>query len=140
MFLFFFLFLSFLFFFPMDSQTCVVFSLFMLFSAKRSKGFHILYSSMQIQQEREKAEKAQQLLQNVAIRKRNRQLETGGLVITKAVYGNQKALNESREGDDQLASEIVDVTLPLNFLVNDSGKLKVCFFCVLFWSEYMYTY
>ena len=140
MFLFFFLFLSFLFFFPMGSQTCVVFSLFMLFSTNRSKGFHILYSSMQIQQEREKAEKAQQLLQNVAIRKRNRQLETGGLVITKAVYGNQKALNESREGDDQLASEIVDVTLPLNFLVNDSGKLKVCFFCVLFWSEYMYTY
>lgn len=77
------------------------------------------------------------MLQNVANRKRNRQLETGGLVIIKAVYGNQKALNEPREGDDQLASQIVDVTLPLNFLINDSGKLKVCFFCVFSRSEYM---
>ncbi|RVW50553.1 Chaperone protein dnaJ 13 [Vitis vinifera] len=80
---------------------------------------------LQVQEARAAAEKAQQLLQNVANRKRNRQLETGGLVITKAVYGNRKALNEPGEGDDQLASQVVDVTLPLNFLVNDSGQLKL---------------
>ncbi|KAF8380498.1 hypothetical protein HHK36_027985 [Tetracentron sinense] len=81
-----------------------------------------------VREAREAAEKAQQLLQNVANRKRNRQLETGGLIITKAVYGNRKALkkrNEYREVDDELASQVVDVTLPLNFLVNDSGQLKL---------------
>lgn len=107
---------------------------------QKAYGFHILYMFLQVQEARAAAEKAQQLLQNVANRKRNRQLETGGLVITKAVYGNRKALNEPGEGDDQLASQVVDVTLPLNFLVNDSGQLKVCFFHVLFWSEYVYIY
>lgn len=80
---------------------------------------------------REAATKAQQLLENVANRKRNKQQELGGLVITKAIYGNPKALkkgNELRERDDESASQALDVTLPLNFLVNDSGKLKVCFF------------
>lgn len=76
------------------------------------------------------AEKAQQLLQNVANRKRNRQSEIGGLVITKAMYGNQKALkkrDESSEPNDESSLSIIDVTLPLNFLVNDSGLLKVIF-------------
>lgn len=66
----------------------------------------------------------------MANRKRNRQLETGGLVVTRAVYGSRKALrnrtkNTEETGDDA-ASQILDVTLPLNFLVNDSGQLKVC--------------
>lgn len=66
----------------------------------------------------------------MANRKRNRQLETGGLVVTRAVYGSRKALrnrtkNMEETGDDA-ASQILDVTLPLNFLVNDSGQLKVC--------------
>lgn len=59
----------------------------------------------------------------------NKQLEMGGLVITKAYYGNQKAVQRMREGrelDDDLASQVLDVTIPLNFLVNDSGQLKVC--------------
>lgn len=67
----------------------------------------------------------------MANRKKNKQLETGGLVIIEAVYGNPKAIkkitNNSEEKKDEyeLASQIVDVTLPLNFLVNDSGQLKV---------------
>lgn len=67
----------------------------------------------------------------MAERKRIRQLETGGLVITKAVYGSQKALKkrgEAEEAKDELASQVFDVTLPLNFLVNDSGQLKVLIF------------
>lgn len=67
----------------------------------------------------------------MAERKRIRQLETGGLVITKAVYGSQKALkkrDEAGEAKDELASQVFDVTLPLNFLVNDSGQLKVLIF------------
>ncbi|KAA8522228.1 hypothetical protein F0562_012901 [Nyssa sinensis] len=85
-------------------------------------------TSTQVREARAAAEKAQQLLQNVANRKRNRQLETGGLVITKAVYGNRKALkkrDDSGETKDELVSQVMDVTLPLNFLVNDSGQLKL---------------
>nr|GMD94248.1 chaperone protein DnaJ 13 [Ipomoea batatas] len=83
----------------------------------------------QVREARAAAEKAQQLLENVANRKRTRQLETGGLVVTKAVYGSRKALKDrtknTAETDDGVSSQIVDVTLPLNFLVNDSGQLKL---------------
>ncbi|KAF2299056.1 hypothetical protein GH714_030278 [Hevea brasiliensis] len=85
-------------------------------------------TSAQVQEARAAAEKAQQLLQNVANRKRNRQVETNGLIITKAVYGSEKALKKGevlKEVNDELASEVIDVTVPLNFLVNDSGQLKL---------------
>ncbi|EXC28306.1 Chaperone protein dnaJ 13 [Morus notabilis] len=85
-------------------------------------------TSAQVREARAAADKAQQLLQNVANRKKARQLERGGLVITKAVYGNGKALkriDEPVEANDESASQIIDVTLPLNFLVNDSGQLKL---------------
>ncbi|XP_022758725.1 chaperone protein dnaJ 13 isoform X1 [Durio zibethinus] len=85
-------------------------------------------TATQVREAREAAAKAQQLLENVANRKRNKQQETGGLVITKAIYGNRKALREGdelRETNDELASQVLDVTLPLNFLVNDSGQLKL---------------
>ncbi|XP_068635161.1 chaperone protein dnaJ 13 [Aristolochia californica] len=85
-------------------------------------------SSVQVREARAAAEKAQQLLQNVATRKTNKQLETGGLVIMRAVYGNQKAFRkrtEARELDDELASQLHDVTIPLKFLVNDAGQLKL---------------
>ncbi|PON93020.1 Terminal organelle assembly protein [Trema orientale] len=85
-------------------------------------------TSTKVQEARAAAEKAQQLLQNVANRKSARQLERGGLVITKAVYGNRKALKKIDapvEANDELASQIIDVTLPLNFLVNDSAQLKL---------------
>lgn len=90
-----------------------------------------VFLCVQVQEAKAAAEKAQQLLENVANRKKNKQLETGGLVIIEAVYGNPKAIkkitNNSEEKKDEyeLASQIVDVTLPLNFLVNDSGQLKV---------------
>ncbi|KAK6783119.1 hypothetical protein RDI58_020915 [Solanum bulbocastanum] len=82
----------------------------------------------QVREARTAAKKAQQLLQNVANRKRSRQLETGGLVVTKALYGSRKALknrNQIEEVKDEVASQIIDVTLPLNFLVSDSGQLKL---------------
>lgn len=85
-------------------------------------------TSAQVREAKAAAQKAQQLLQNVANRKRNKQLEIGGLIITKAVYGARKALTklgETGESSDELASQVLDVTLPLNFLVNDSGRLKL---------------
>ncbi|XP_043809896.1 chaperone protein dnaJ 13 isoform X2 [Manihot esculenta] len=84
-------------------------------------------TSAQVREARAAAEKAQQLLQNVASRKRTRQVERNGLVITKAVYGSGKALKKGeglREVNDESASEVIDVTVPLNFLVNDVGQLK----------------
>lgn len=85
-------------------------------------------TSAQVREARAAAEKARQLLQNVANRKKARQLERGGLVITKAIYGNSKALkklDEPVEANDESALQTIDVTLPLNFLVNESGQLKL---------------
>ncbi|KAI4315263.1 hypothetical protein L6164_028093 [Bauhinia variegata] len=84
--------------------------------------------SVQVQEAKAAAEKAQQLQQNVANRKKNRQLETGGLVITRALYGSHEVLdkiNASRETNHESASKVLDVTIPLNFLVSDSGQLKL---------------
>lgn len=85
-------------------------------------------TSAQVREAKAAAQKAQQLLENVANRKRNKQLEIGGLIITKALYGARKAftkLGETGESGDESASQVLDVTLPLNFLVNDSGRLKL---------------
>ncbi|KAF6140416.1 hypothetical protein GIB67_013185 [Kingdonia uniflora] len=91
-----------------------------------------LYFVLKVQEARASAKKSQQLLENVSNRKRNKQLEVGGLIITKAEYGNTKVFkrrnNESRreaDGDELLASQVLDVTIPLNFLVTDSGQLKL---------------
>ncbi|CAA7403585.1 unnamed protein product [Spirodela intermedia] len=84
-------------------------------------------SATQVREAREAAEKAQKLLQNVSNRKRNRQVEAGGLVIIKALYGSSKAFKRAAEirVANDIASEVLDVTIPLNFLVNDSGQLKL---------------
>ena len=69
------------------------------------------------------------MLEPVSNRKKNKQLENDGLVITKALYGNRKKIKESSELseiDDNVASQVFDVTIPLNFLVTDAGQLKVC--------------
>jgi DnaJ family protein C protein 11 len=58
------------------------------------------------------------LLEPVSNRKKNRQLENNGLVITKALY-------ELNEINDDVASQVFDVTIPLNFLVTEAGQLKV---------------
>ncbi|KAK1274338.1 Chaperone protein dnaJ 13 [Acorus gramineus] len=85
--------------------------------------------SSQIRQARAAAEKAQQLLQLVSDRKKNKQMEIGGLVIKKALYGSRKAFakrkNETAGANDELGSQILDVTISLNFLVNESGQLKL---------------
>ncbi|XP_021814433.1 chaperone protein dnaJ 13-like [Prunus avium] len=82
-------------------------------------------TSKPVLEARAAADKAQKLLQNVANRKQNRQLEIGGLVITKAWYGNLKALKKRDELVESNDSPVIDVKLPLNFLVSDSGQLKL---------------
>nr|ATB19888.1 putative OWL1 [Juniperus drupacea] len=84
----------------------------------------------QVLEARAAASNAQTLLQNVANRKLKKQAERGGLVITKAVYGNLKGHSEKEEEttlgiDNELPLPILDVTIPLNFLVDDSGQLKL---------------
>ncbi|KAG7569294.1 DnaJ domain [Arabidopsis thaliana x Arabidopsis arenosa] len=80
----------------------------------------------QVGEARAKAEKAQQLLQTVATRKRNRQVETDGLIVTKALYGDPKAIERRDEGGvEGVDSGVIDVTVPMNFLVSDSGQLKL---------------
>ncbi|KAI3453477.1 hypothetical protein Pfo_010140 [Paulownia fortunei] len=105
-----------------------VFKPYYLRREKRKALENIEKTRSQVQEARAAAKKAQQLLQNVANRKINKQLEMGGLVVVKAVYGNHKALSnrhKSEETEDEMASQIMDVTVPLNFLVNDSGQLKL---------------
>ncbi|KAH7687677.1 Dnaj-like subfamily c member 11 protein [Dioscorea alata] len=84
-------------------------------------------SSTQIREARDAAEKAQQLLQNVSNRKKNKQFEKGGLVITRAVYGNRESIKRSGEQTEPNGetTPLLDVTIPLNFLVTDSGQLKL---------------
>jgi DnaJ homolog subfamily C member 11 len=56
-------------------------------------------------------------------------MENDGLVITKALYGNRKKIRENNdfnEINDDVASQVLDVTVPLNFLVTEAGQLKVC--------------
>jgi len=66
------------------------------------------------------------LLQTVATRKKNRQVETDGLIVTKALYGDPKAIERRNEqGVEGLDSGVIDVTVPMNFLVSDSGQLKL---------------
>ncbi|CAL9235670.1 unnamed protein product [Arabidopsis halleri] len=79
----------------------------------------------QVGEARARAEKAQQLLQTVATRKRNRQVETDGLIVTKALYGDPKAIERRDEGVEGVDSGVIDVTVPMNFLVSDSGQLKL---------------
>ncbi|KAG0473178.1 hypothetical protein HPP92_015035 [Vanilla planifolia] len=96
---------------------------------ERRKAFDkMANSSIQVNEARKAAEKAQKILEIVSNRKRNKQLEKGGLVITKAVYGNMKEMERSErreELNDEVTSQVLDVTLPLNFLVADSGQLKL---------------
>lgn len=84
-------------------------------------------TSAQVQEAMAAAQRAQKLLENVANRKRNKQMEVGGLVITEAKYGNLKNLKRYDQSGEvtELPSQVMDVTLPLNFLVTDSGQLKL---------------
>lgn len=82
----------------------------------------------QVREAKAAAMKAQQLLQKVANRKKIKQEQMGGLVVVQALYGSEKSLlnrHKSEEIGDGVASQIIDVTVPLNFLVTDSGQLKL---------------
>uniref|UniRef100_A0ACD5U5T1 Uncharacterized protein n=1 Tax=Avena sativa TaxID=4498 RepID=A0ACD5U5T1_AVESA len=84
--------------------------------------------STQLTEARQAAKKAQRLLEPVSNRKKNKQLENDGLVIMKALYGDRKKIKESSELsdiDDNVASQVLDVTIPLNFLVTEAGHLKL---------------
>ncbi|KAM3402595.1 hypothetical protein ACQJBY_006448 [Aegilops geniculata] len=84
--------------------------------------------STQLTEARQAAKKSQRLLEPVSNRKKNKQQESDGLVITKALYGNHKKVKESSqlsEIDDNVASQVLDVTIPLNFLVTEAGQLKL---------------
>jgi DnaJ family protein C protein 11 len=84
--------------------------------------------STQLTEARQAAKKAQRLLEPVSNRKKNKQLENDGLVIMKALYGDRKKIKESSELsdiDDNVASQVLDVTIPLNFLVTEAGQLKL---------------
>ncbi|KAM0864943.1 hypothetical protein ACQ4PT_043599 [Festuca glaucescens] len=84
--------------------------------------------STQLTEARQAAKKAQRLLEPVSNRKKNKQLENDGLVITKALYGDRKKIKESSELsdiDDNIASQVLDVTIPLNFLVTEASQLKL---------------
>ncbi|KAG6514313.1 hypothetical protein ZIOFF_024663 [Zingiber officinale] len=82
----------------------------------------------QIRKARDAAKNAQKLLENASNRKKTKELEKDGLVITKAMYGKIDTTNENDylEAIDDAASLVLDVTLPLNFLVTNS-QLKVVF-------------
>ncbi|KAL2613341.1 hypothetical protein R1flu_025033 [Riccia fluitans] len=79
------------------------------------------------------SEKAQLLLRIVAERKRRKQAQNNGLVIIEAVYGDIKRrqgpawyLGEEVEDDDaDLPPPNIDVTIPIQFLVDDSGELRL---------------
>lgn len=80
----------------------------------------------QVLEARRASEKAQALLQHVAERKRRKQAKAGGLVITEALYGNLKPspdvpANEGNGVQDDLPPPNLDVTVPLQFLVDETG-------------------
>lgn len=63
-------------------------------------------------------------------------------MITEAIYGNRKAFKnryELEERKDDLALQVIDVTLPLNFLINNSGHLKVYFFLLFLSTLFLCT-
>ncbi|KAL6906536.1 hypothetical protein ACP4OV_004137 [Aristida adscensionis] len=82
----------------------------------------------QLTEARKAAKKAQKLLEPVSNRKKNKQLEGDGLVITRALYGSRSKIKESGELNninDDVESQVLDVTIPLNFLVTEAGQLKL---------------
>ena len=85
---------------------------------------------------RASSEKSQLLLKNAAIRKKQKQVEQKGLVILAAIYGDIKAYEQGTNCMDKFASiedddtnlppPYLDVAIPIQFLTNDFGQLRVC--------------
>lgn len=97
---------------------------------------------MQVLEARAASEKAQLLLSNVAERKRQKQTQRDGLVIVEGLYGDIKnkdrndssdmrSVEELDDDDGDLPPPHIDVTIPLQFLVDDSGELRVGLFLFL---------
>lgn len=89
---------------------------------------------LQVLEARSASEKAQLLLSNVAERKRRKQAQRDGLIILEGLYGDIKRRDASDQSDaaddvDEDGSDLpppnLDVTVPLQFLVDDSGELRV---------------
>ena len=81
------------------------------------------------------SENLQLLLKNVAERKKQKQVQSQGLVILAAIYGDIEAYEKGVSGIQYTAHSTgngiadlppyLDVTIPLQFLVDDSGQLRV---------------
>lgn len=83
------------------------------------------------------------MLKNVAERKKQKQAQRKGLVILAAFYGDIKAHERGISGIDETEQVIegenadlpppyLDVAIPLQFLVDDCGQLRVCFLTQFF--------
>ncbi len=93
----------------------------------------------QVLNARASSAKAQLLLKNVAEQKRQKQAQRQGLVSLEASYGDIRAcqqgttssVNDSgvqpEDDDSDLPPPYLDVTIPLQFLVDDSSQLQVWF-------------
>jgi DnaJ family protein C protein 11 len=89
----------------------------------------------QVVEARASSERSQLLLKNVAERKKQKQAQRRGLVILAAVYGDIKAYERgtnlvdksaSTEDDDvDLPPPYLDVAIPVQFLVDDFGQLRL---------------
>ncbi|CAK9883200.1 unnamed protein product [Sphagnum jensenii] len=93
-------------------------------------------TAAQVLDARASSAKAQLLLKNVAERKKQKQAQRQGLVILEASYGDIRAheqgvdsINDSglrpEDDDSDLPPPYLDVTIPLQFLVDDSGQLQL---------------
>jgi hypothetical protein len=93
----------------------------------------------QVLDARASSAKAQLLLKNFAERKRQKQAQRQGLVILEASYGDIRACQQGttssvndngvqpEDDDSDLPPPYLDVTIPLQFLVDDSSQLQVWF-------------
>lgn len=92
-------------------------------------------SCIQVIEARASSEKSQLLLKNVAERKKQKQAQRQGLVVLAAVYGDIREYEleincvdksaSTEDNDADLPPPYLDVAIPLQFLVDDLGRLQV---------------
>ncbi|KAJ7548823.1 hypothetical protein O6H91_07G028600 [Diphasiastrum complanatum] len=107
-----------------------------LLKRRRRKSLeHQRLTASQVLEARTLAEQAQALLKNAAERKQAREAQRAGLIIKNAVYGDLKSQNDDRQGPQltdggiqdgiHLPPPYIDVTIPVQFLVDDFGQLQL---------------
>lgn len=89
----------------------------------------------QVIEARASSEKSQLLLKNVAERKKQKQAQRQGLVVLAAVYGDIREYEleincvdksaSTEDNDADLPPPYLDVAIPLQFLVDDLGRLQL---------------